>query len=109
MVASKSNYVYADGSWTGKSTGNYISEDGTATSFTMYFSNCIDIREQFIPTKIIYSCPATICYFSDGTKEVVKVASHGQTLSETYEEKAGATQAAEKDWQLRNFAHVQLP
>lgn len=27
--------------------------------------------EEFIPIKIIYNCPATICYFPDGTKVVV--------------------------------------
>ena len=82
MVTSKSNYVYADGSWTGKSTGNYINEDGTTTSFTMYFGSSADVKEQFIPTKIIYSCPATICYFPDGTKEVVKVASDEEYIKE---------------------------
>lgn len=38
--------------------------------------------KDFIPVKIIYNCPATICYFSDGTKEVVKVASDEEYVKE---------------------------
>jgi hypothetical protein len=39
-------------------------------------------EKDFIPTKIIYSCPATICYFPDGTKEVVKVAADEEYIKE---------------------------
>lgn len=35
---------------------------------------CTDNRKDFIPTKIIFNPPATICYFPDGTKTVVKCA-----------------------------------
>lgn len=35
---------------------------------------CTESREDFIPTKVIFNAPATICYFPDGTKTVVKCA-----------------------------------
>jgi hypothetical protein len=39
-------------------------------------------EKDFIPTKIIYNCPATICYFPDGEKEVVKCASDEEYIKE---------------------------
>lgn len=39
-------------------------------------------EKDFIPTKIIYSCPATICYFPDGTKTVAKCAEDEEYIKE---------------------------
>jgi hypothetical protein len=44
--------------------------------------NPIQDKEQFIPVKIIYNCPATICFFSDGTKEMVKCTSDEEFIKE---------------------------
>jgi hypothetical protein len=40
------------------------------------------IAKQFIPTKIIYCCPATICFFPDGTKTIVKCAEDEEYIKE---------------------------
>jgi hypothetical protein len=60
--------------------GNKVEETLTTTNNTnssgnLYWSITPPAsKEDFIPVKIIYNCPATICYFKDGTKEVVKCA-----------------------------------
>jgi hypothetical protein len=40
------------------------------------------MAKQFIPTKIIYCCPATICFFPDGTKTIVKCAEDEEYIKE---------------------------
>lgn len=38
--------------------------------------------KSFIPTKVIFCCPATICFFPDGSKEVVKCADDEEFIHE---------------------------
>jgi hypothetical protein len=62
---------------------HYISYTGNSTNSNVYISNMpIITNEDFIPVKIIYNCPATICYFKDGTKEVVKCAEDEDFIKE---------------------------
>jgi hypothetical protein len=60
------------GTWTitvGDSCNGWRYVAGTFDNNTMGV-----IAKQFIPTKIIYCCPATICFFPDGTKTIAKCA-----------------------------------
>jgi hypothetical protein len=63
--------------------GQKVEETYGNTNSALWFSNVPPVtKEDFIPIKVIYSCPATICYFKDGTKEVVKVASDEEYVQE---------------------------
>lgn len=74
MGAGKTTYASTtnNGSW-------YCTGTNNGVGFIMGEVNGAD---QFIPTKIIYNCPATICYFPDGTKTVVKVAEDEEFIKE---------------------------
>jgi len=71
-----------------KAISNYYSSGGTYTISTGTTSGwgfiCGEVPDehQFIPTKVIYNCPATICFFPDGTKEVVRCADDEEYIKE---------------------------
>jgi hypothetical protein len=70
----------------GKKVEEVMTTRDNSNSTNIYFSSSVPpvTTEDFIPVKIIYNCPATICYFKDGTKEVVMV-----TPNEEYIEEVG--------------------
>ena len=59
-------------------------------------------RLDFIPTKVIYSCPATICFFPDGSKVIVKCGKH-----EEYDKEAGVMALAVTPGAVLDFLPVQ--
>lgn len=65
-VGASNTTNYTNGIWT-TTVGNPNGYVGMICGHT-------DARIDFIPTKVIYNCPATICFFPDGTKEIVKCA-----------------------------------
>lgn len=67
-------------------TTSYTTYASTGTSNNYMYWGCSDApvidEKAFIPVKIIFSCPATICYFPDGTREVVKVTDDEEYVKE---------------------------
>lgn len=63
-------WSYVDGTWTAK-----IGDFGVVWGKT-------DSRLDFIPTKIIFNPPATVCFFLDGSKVVVKCADDEEFVEE---------------------------
>lgn len=65
-------------------TGNITTYTSTnnCTNYTVGGWFKLPTEKEFIPVKVIYNCPATICYFPDGTKEVVKVAEDEEYVKE---------------------------
>jgi len=51
-------------------------------TFTVTNVKSLSVYENLIPVRITYSPPATICYFSDGDKIVVKCASDEKYIKE---------------------------
>jgi|WetSurSiteA1Bulk_404760.scaffolds.fasta_scaffold00361_26 hypothetical protein len=70
-----------DGGWLASTTvtGN---DAGTIWSWYGKAGEEFVKKEDFIPVKIIYNCPATICYFKDGTKTIVKCAEDEEFIKE---------------------------
>lgn len=73
-------------------TNNYTygveQTSGTTTDGGLWYA-CWDksgghfvTEKDFIPTKVIFNSPATICYFPDGTKTVVKCADDEEFIEE---------------------------
>lgn len=78
--------VMSGNDFIGNSGWHYITwtnTGGNSTNSNLYYSTVPPVtKEDFIPVKIIYNCPATICYFKDGTKEVVKCAEDEDFIKE---------------------------
>ena len=59
-----------------------INYNGTPITFTINKSKPCAAYDNLIPIRITYSPPATICYFPDGDKIVVKCASDEKYIKE---------------------------
>lgn len=71
-----------DGTWT-ITVGDTANTAGWKWVAGTFDENTLGvIGKQFIPTKIIYCCPATICFFPDGTKTIVKCADDEEYVKE---------------------------
>jgi len=65
-----------------KKTMRSIDYNGTPITFTINKSKPCPSYDNLIPARITYSPPATICYFPDGDKVVVKCASDEKYIKE---------------------------
>ena len=83
-------YVITTGTTTNNTDGIWTITVGDAGNGWKYVAGTYDNKslsmfaKQFIPVKIIYNCPATICYFPDGTKTVVKCAEDEEYVKEEW-------------------------
>jgi hypothetical protein len=79
--------VYSNGSQQeNKGNWNYITVASTETNGVSTWINGIKqhpTKEDFIPTKVIYNNPLTICYFPDGTRVIVRCAEDEEYIKET--------------------------
>jgi len=67
---------------TSYSDNTYSFSTGVTSNGWGFVCGEIPDEQQFIPTKVIYNCPATICFFPDGTKEVVRCADDEEYIKE---------------------------